>query len=86
MDRMEWRKVRRRLTLEDCAKTHLVVVGVEWRTSPSDAGAETGGGYSREMRTVTEGKKKFMTSINSTFTSDFRCKEESNNIISHFNS
>ena len=29
----------------------------EWRTSASDAGAETGGGYSSENRTVTgEGK------------------------------
>ena len=27
-------------------KTNLVVVGWERRTSPSDAGAETGGGYS----------------------------------------
>ena len=38
-------------------KTTLVVVGGEWRSSASDAGAETGGGCSSENRTVTgEGK------------------------------
>ena len=81
MDQIEWRRVRPQLTWEDCV-THLVVVGGEWRTSPSDVGAETGGGYSSEMRTVTgEGKQKSVTSIDAGLTLYFRCKEKSNNII-----
>ena len=55
-------------------KTHLVIEGGEWRTSPSDAGVETGGGYSSEMRTVTgEGKQNPMISIDASLTPDFRC-------------
>ena len=58
-------------TAIDCVKTNLVAVGGEWRTSPSDAGAETDGGYSSEMTTVTgEGKQNSMTSIDASLTPD----------------
>ena len=39
-------------------------------------GVETGGGYSSEMGTVTEGKK-FTPSIDGSLTPSFRVKEES---------